>query len=383
MGRRAFVVVLDACGVGALPDADEYGDAGANTLAHLAAAVGGLDLPCLGELGLGSILPLDGVRAVDDPAIHGRLHAVGPGKDSTTGHWELMGVVPREAPPSYPDGFPPEVLKPLEKLAGGPLLCNRPYNGIAAIDDFGAEHLETRRPILYTSQDSVLQIAAHVDVLPEPDLHALCAEVREALEPPHEVGRVIARPFSGEPGAFRRTNARKDFALAPPAPSHLEVLRERGVPVHAVGKVADLFAGRGFDEAHPGATNAEALAQVMKLFEQLDDGLVFANLIETDQVYGHRKDREGFHAALQEADQCVGTWLDRLRDGDLLVLTSDHGCDMDAEHTDHTREYAFLLATAKGLDGRRHDGALSDVGASCVRWLTGEEAPAVPGRAFI
>jgi phosphopentomutase len=381
MGRRAFVVVLDACGVGALPDAADYGDAGTNTLAHLAAAVGGLDLPCLGELGLGSILPLDGVRATNDPAIHGRLHPVGPGKDSTTGHWELMGVVPRDAPPTYPNGFPDEVVAVLEPITG-PLLCNRPYNGISAIDDFGAEHLETRRPILYTSQDSVLQIAAHVDVLPEADLHALCARIRATLEPPHEVGRVIARPFTGEPGAFRRTPARKDFTLPPPSPSHLDVLRERGVPAHAVGKVADLFAGRGFDESHPGATNAEALAHITRLVEQLDEGLVFANLIETDQVYGHRKDREGFHRALAEADQCVGTWLDLMRDEDLLVITSDHGCDMDADHTDHTREHALLLATAKSVDGRRHDGALSDVGATCVRWLTGSEASGVPGRAF-
>jgi len=379
---RAFVVVLDACGVGALPDAADYGDAGANTLGHLAERLGGLDLPCLGSLGLGSVLPLAGVPPSREPAIHGRLHAVGPGKDSTTGHWELMGVVPREAPPTYPDGFPPDVVATIERLAGAQPLCNRPYNGIAAIDDFGAEHLETGRPILYTSQDSVLQVAAHVAVLPEADLHTLCERVRGALKPPHAVGRVIARPFDGEPGAFSRTAGRRDLSLPPPHASHLDTLRERGVPVHAVGKVADLFAGHGIDECHPGATNAEALAHTTRLLEELDDGLVFANLIDTDQVHGHRKDRDGFHASLREADQCVAAWIDRLGPGDLLVLTSDHGVDMDADHTDHTREHAFLLATGPGVSGRRHDGPLADVGATAVRWLTGRDAEG-PGRPFV
>ena len=384
MNRRAFVVVLDACGVGALPDAGDYGDAGTNTLAHLARAVGGLDLPALQALGLGSIVPIDGVPPAQEPAIHGRLHPLGAGKDSTTGHWELMGVVPEQPPPTYPDGFPREVLDLLEPLAGGPFLCNSAYNGVDAIEDYGAEHLSTRRPILYTSQDSVLQVAAHVDVLPQEELHALCRRMREALPPEHAVGRVIARPFTGAEGAFRRTSGRRDFSLAPPTPSHLDTLRARGVPVHAVGKVADLFDGEGIDSAHPAATNAEGLAQITRLMEHLDGGLVFANLIETDQVYGHRKDREGFHDALRETDQCVGSWLDRMRDDDLLVLTADHGVDMDAEHTDHTREYAFLLATARGLPGRRHDGPLADVGATVVRWLSGAEADGgLPGRAFI
>ena len=383
MSRRAFVVVLDACGVGALPDAADYGDEGANTLGHLASALGGLDLPCLQELGLGTIVPLDGVPELAQPAaIHGRLHALGMGKDSTTGHWELMGVVPDEAPPTYPTGFPDEVLATFEELAGAPALCNRPYNGIAAIDDYGEAHLATRRPILYTSQDSVLQVAAHTAVLPEPDLHALCGRIRTALGAPHAVGRVIARPFTGEPGDFRRTRGRRDFALPPPRRSHLDVLRERDVPVHAVGKVADLFAGRGIDVCHPGATNAEALAQVTALMEELDQGLVFANLIETDQVYGHRKDREGFHEALREADHCVASWRDRIEPGDLLVLTSDHGVDMDADHTDHTREHALLLATGPDVEPRRHDGPLADVGATVVQWLTGAVADDLPGKPF-
>ena len=383
MRRRVFVVVLDACGVGALPDAADYGDAGTNTLGHLAERVGGLDLPCLEALGLGCVTAIAGVPPAEAPAaVHGRLHPVGPGKDSTSGHWELMGVVPPGAPPTYPDGFPPDVVATLEQLAGGPLLCNRPYNGITAIEHFGGEHLRSGRPILYTSQDSVLQVAAHDAVLPEPELHALCAQIRAAMTPPHAVGRVIARPFTGEAGAFRRTGGRKDFAVPPPATSHLDVLRKRGVPVHAVGKVGDLFAGRGIDRQHAGATNADAVANVDRLFDEMGSGFVFANLIETDQVYGHRKDREGFHRALREADAAIASWRRGLRDGDLLVITADHGVDMDAEHTDHTREYAFLLALGPGVVPRRHDGPLADVGATAVRWLTGKDAPGLPGTPF-
>jgi phosphopentomutase len=383
MSRRAFVVVIDACGVGALPDADAYGDAGTNTLAHLADAVGGLELPTLQRLGLGSILPLRGVRPAEGPVVHGRLGALGPGKDSTTGHWELMGVVTPAPLPTYPDGFPPEVVAALTAATGLQFCCNLPYDGIAAIDDFGEHHLRTGEAILYTSQDSVAQIAAHVDVLGEDALRAACAAARGALTGQYAVGRVIARPFRGEPGFFRRTQGRKDFSVRPPGRSHLDELGDAGVPVHAVGKVADLFAGVGIDEAHAGATNAAALEATTRLIDELDGGLVFTNLVETDQLYGHRHDVEGFHAALRAIDAAVAGWLERLGEDDLLVLTADHGCDPLAPHTDHTREHAPLLAAFPGHRGRRHDGALADVGASCLRWLTGRDAPELPGRAFV
>ena len=383
MSRRAFVVVADACGAGALPDAADYGDAGANTLAHLADAVGGLRLPALQRLGLGSILPLEGVTPAPDPVVHGRLAAQGPGKDSITGHWELMGVVTPRALPTYPDGLPPALIGALEAATGHRFVCNAPSNGIAAIDDFGAEHLAGGALILYTSQDSVLQLAAHVDRVGEAELHAVCAAAREVMRGEHAVGRVIARPFHGEPGAFRRTDARRDFALVPPGRSHLAALKEAGVPVHAVGKVHDLFAGVGIDVAHPGATNTRALAEIGRLVGELDGGLVFANLVETDQVYGHRKDVEGFHRALQEIDAALAGWLGRLGEDDLLIVTADHGCDPAAAHTDHTREHAPLLARFAGHGGRRHDGALADVGASVVRWLTGRDAPGLPGAPFV
>jgi phosphopentomutase len=383
VGRRALVVVLDACGIGALPDAADYGDAGTNTLGHLAQAAGGLELPVLGALGLGSILPLAGVPPAEDPVLHGRLHMLGAGKDSTSGHWELMGVVAATAPPTYPGGFPPELIAGIERISGRRVLGNRPSDGLAAIERDGAEQRASGALIVYTSQDSVLQIAAHEDAVPLDELYGTCTAVRELMTGEHAVGRVIARPFGGVPGAFERTSGRRDFALSPPAPSYLDALRDAGVPVHAVGKVADLFAGRGIDHAHPGTTNAEAIATTTALLEQLEDGFVFANLIETDQVYGHRKDVAGFHGALREIDAAAGRWRELTGPDDLLVLTADHGCDPLHPGTDHTREHAPLLASFDGHAGSRHDGPLADVGASVLDWLAGREAPGLPGSSFV
>jgi phosphopentomutase len=381
--RRAAVIVLDACGVGALPDADAYeGDAGSNTLAHLAERVGGLELPTLQRLGLGSILPLRGVPPADDPVMHGRLAPLGPGKESTTGHWELMGVVPPSPLPSYPNGFPPDVVDALELATGRRYCCNLPFSGTDVLDAYGEHHLETGELILYTSADSVLQIAAHVDVIDEPGLYEVCEAARAVMDGEHNVGRVIARPFEGSPGAWVRREGRRDYAAPPPGRSYLEELQDAGLAVHAVGKVRDLFAGVGISEKHDGATNAKGIAATTRLLEQLDGGLIFVNLVETDQVYGHRHDVEGFHAALREIDAAVEGWLGLLGPDDLLVLTADHGVDPDAPHTDHTREYAPLLASFEGHGGRRHDGPLADVGASVLRWLTGRDAPALPGEPF-
>jgi phosphopentomutase len=378
------VIVLDACGVGALPDAADYGDAGANTLGHLARAAGGLELPTLAALGLGSVLELDGVPPAPEPVLHGRLHALGFGKDSTAGHWELMGVVPRRRFPTYPDGFPPEVIELVTTAASGRgVLCNAPSNGIEAIERYGAAHLDTGALIVYTSQDSVLQIAAHEDLVSPDELYSICAHVRRELVGEHAVGRVIARPFTGSAPDFKRTGGRRDFSLAPPSHSYLEELQAAGVEVHSVGKVGQLFAGVGFDAQHPGATNAQALAETTELMRSLERGLVFTNLVETDQVYGHRHDVPGFHAALREIDATVAEWLGLLGDRDLLVLTADHGCDPTSPRTDHTREHVPLLASFPGHGSRRHDGPLADVGASVLAWLTAAGAPALPGQSFI
>jgi len=379
--KRAIVVVMDAVGAGALPDAAQYGDpADANTLVHLAEAVGGLGLPVLGSLGLGNIVAIEGVAPVADPVIHGRLGAAGAGKDSTAGHWELMGVVSEVAQPTYPEGFPKELVARLEEATGHTFCCNRPYSGIEVINDYGVHHLDSGELILYTSADSVLQIAAHTGKVPLEELYRTCRVARELTD----VGRVIARPFEGEPGAFVRTPERKDLALAPPGRSALDALQEAGVPVHCVGKTRDLFAGVGVTDALPGATNEVSLANTTRLIREADGpSLIFTNLIETDQIYGHRKDTAGFHAALQGIDAAVGEWLGLLGDDDLLILTADHGVDPYAPHTDHTRERVPLLAVAPGRPSARYDGAMCDVGFTVVQFLTGAPDPDLPGRSFL
>jgi phosphopentomutase len=251
------------------------------------------------------------------------------------------------------------------------------------LDAFGAHHLESGELILYTSADSVLQIAAHVDVLDEPGLYEVCETARDVMEGEHRVGRVIARPFEGVPGAFVRRAGRRDYAAPPPGRSYLEELQDAGVPVHGVGKIRDLFAGVGIDVKHEAGTNATGIAATTRLLRELDTGLIFVNLVDTDQVYGHRHDVEGFHDALKLIDAAVGGWLELLRPDDLLILTADHGVDPDAPHTDHTREYAPLLAVFEGHGGHRHDGPLADVGASVTRWLTGRDVPELPGEPFV
>jgi phosphopentomutase len=389
--KRAIVLVLDACGVGALPDADLYGDAGTNTLGHLAEAVGGLRLPVLERLGLGSILPLAGVTPAEVPAIYGRLHALGPGKDSTAGHWELMGIVMQEPQPTYPEGLPEDLRQRLADAIGRELICNRPRNGIAAIEEFGGEHTSSGALILYTSQDSVLQLAAHVEVVPTEGLYAACEIARAQMQGKDAVGRVIARPFTGAPGAFERTDGRHDFSLRPPGRSYIDELSDRGIAIHGVGKVVDLFAEDPAIEGHPGASNEIALREASRLLGELDSGFVFVNLVETDQVYGHRKDVEGFHSALQAIDSELGRWLPQLAEGDLLILTADHGVDPAHPLSDHTREHAPLLALSGAMlrggelaqAGVRHDGPLEDVGATVLAWLTGDDAAGLPGSSFL
>jgi phosphopentomutase len=381
--RRAFVIVIDACGAGELPDSGDYGDAGTNTLGHVAEAAGGLDLPVMASLGLGNIMPLVGVTPAEEPVVHGRLHPLGPGKDTITGHWELMGVVTPVALRTYPDGFPDEVIAALSGATGRGVLCNRPYSGTEVIDDFGEQHLATGDLIVYTSADSVLQIAAHEAVVPLDELYEACAAARAIMTGEHAVGRVIARPFRGEPGRFERTEGRRDLALDPPSRSYLEELQAAGVPVHTVGKIGQVFNGVGVDEQHKGSTNAAAMAAIGGLIDALDGGFVFANLVETDQVFGHRNDVEGFHGALREIDAAVGEWLPRLDpERDMLVITADHGVDPTHPGTDHTREHVPLLARFAGHGGRRHDGPFADVGASVLRWLAGRDAPELPGAPF-
>jgi phosphopentomutase len=293
-----------------------------------------------------------------------------------------MGVVSPHPMPTYPDGFPDPVIDLVRTAGGREVVCNRPYNGLEAIADFGAEHLRTGALIVYTSQDSVLQIAAHEQVMPTPDLYEICRQVRHGLRGEHAVGRVIARPFRGSQDSFERSDGRRDYSLAPPARSYLDECQDAGVPVHTVGKVGQLFDGVGIDVQHPGATNARALDETTQLIRELSSGLVFTNLVDTDQVYGHRHDVPGFHRALAQIDSRVADWTAIMRPQDLLVLTADHGCDPTCAHTDHTREHVPLLASFEGHGSRRHDGPMADVGASALMWLTGRQA-SLPGTSFV
>jgi len=384
---RACVIVLDAVGAGALPDADAYGDEGSDTLGNVARAVGGLDLPNLEALGLGNVAPLEGCPPQPGaPAVAGRLLERSKGKDTTTGHWELMGVVTAQPFPTYPHGFPHDVIDPFMHRTARGVLGNRAASGTEIIQELGEEHRRTGKWIVYTSADSVFQVAAHVDVIPLEELYDGCRIARELLTGKHAVARVIARPFEGEPGNYARTPDRHDFALEPRRPNYLTLLREAGVTVHTVGKVADIFAGCDVDESHPTRSNVEGIQQTERLLQELDEGFIFTNLVETDSLWGHRNDPVNFHRCLQDFDRRLPDLLETLRPDDLLVITSDHGCDPTTPSTDHSREYALLLAyvTGKNADGRVHEGEFADVGATVNSWLQGKSpSRGIPGQPIL
>jgi phosphopentomutase len=381
------VIVLDAVGAGALPDAEEYGDGGSNTLGNVAKAVGGLDLPTMEALGLGNVEPLDGCPPQPGaPAVAGRLVERSKGKDTTTGHWELMGVLTEQPFPTYPHGFPHDVIDPFMHRTGRGVLGNRPASGTEIIQELGEEHQQSGKWIVYTSADSVFQIAAHEETVPLEELYDACAIAREILTGKHAVGRVIARPFAGTPGTYARTPNRHDFSLEPKRPNYLSLVRDAGKTVHGVGKIFDIFAGCDVDESHPTKSNLEGIEQTERLLRELDDGLVFTNLVETDMLWGHRNDPVNFHRCLQDFDRRLPDLLDALRPGDLLVITSDHGCDPTTPSTDHSREHAMLMVYVEGRNaaGQIHEGEFADVGATVNAWLGGK-APSrgIPGRPIL
>jgi phosphopentomutase len=381
------VIVLDAVGAGALPDADEYGDEGSDTLGNVARAVGGLDLPNLEALGLGNVEPLEGCpEQPGAPAVAGRLLERSKGKDTTTGHWELMGVVTPQPMPTYSHGFPHDVIDPFMHRTGRGVLGNKSASGTEIIQELGEEHQRTGKWIVYTSADSVFQVAAHEETIPIEELYEGCRIAREILTGKHAVGRVIARPFIGEPGNYERTPNRHDFSLEPRRPNYLTLVREAGAKVHGVGKIADIFAGQDIDESHPTKSNVEGIQQTETLLQELDEGLIFTNLVETDMLWGHRNDPVNFHRCLQDFDRRLPDLLEALHPGDLLVLTSDHGCDPTTPSTDHSREHALLLAYVAGKNaaGRIHEGEFADVGATVNTWLGGKPpGRGIPGTAII
>jgi phosphopentomutase len=384
---RACVIVLDAVGAGELPDAAEYGDVGSNTLGNVAKAVGGLDLPNMEALGLGNVEPLEGCPPQPGaPAVAGRLVERSKGKDTTTGHWEMMGVVTATPFPTYPHGFPHDVIDPFMHATGRGVLGNKPASGTEIIQELGEEHQKTGKWIVYTSADSVFQIAAHEETVPLEELYEACRMARGILTGKHAVGRVIARPFTGTPGAYTRTPNRHDFSLEPKRPNYLSLVRDTGVKVHGVGKIGDIFAGQDIDESHPTKSNIEGIQQTEKLLQELDEGFVFVNLVETDMLWGHRNDPVNFHRCLQDFDRRLPDLLEALRPGDLLVLTSDHGCDPTTPSTDHSREHALLLAYVAGRNaaGKIHEGEFGDVGATVNAWFKGKSpSKGIPGEPFL
>lgn len=343
-------MILDACGVGELPDADRYGDVGSNTLGNCAAYVGGLNMPNMSAFGLGNIIPIKGVPPCEKPeAYYGKMAEKSPGKDSTTGHWELAGIITHRPFPVYPDGFPDDLIDRFKKLTGRGVLGNMPASGTEIIVKLGEKHLKTGDLIVYTSADSVFQVAAHTDIIPLDELYRYCRLAREMLTGEHAVSRVIARPFAGKVGEFKRTPDRKDFSLAPPKGTLLDRLKDAGYDVITVGKVDDLFAGKGVTRSNHTKSNAEGIKTIIRLLSGEFNGLMFANLVDFDMLWGHRNNAEAFAGGLEYFDSKFPLVVSGVNNDDLLIITADHGCDPTTPSTDHSREYVPLLVYSPAL----------------------------------
>ena len=377
-------MVCDSWGVGDAPDAAAYGDTGSDTLGNTSRAVGGIRAPHLAALGLGTLTSIDGIPAGGAPgSAAGRATEVSAGKDTTTGHWEMMGIHLDRPFPLYPDGFPDEVMRPFEAGVGTTALGNLPASGTEIIERLGGEHLRTGAPIVYTSGDSVFQIATHTDRIPLETLYAWCEIARGLLQGPHAVGRVIARPFDGEPGAFRRRPERRDYSLPPPGPTVLDRLTEAGIPVVGIGKIRDIFDGHGIGTWSYSDSNEHGVDLTIEALRAPGPRLVFTNLVDFDSKYGHRNDPTGYARAVEAFDARLPDLVDAL-DGGVLLITGDHGCDPTTPPTDHSRERAPLLAA--GLDGGPYDigtrGSFADLGAT-VAELLAVPVPGLHGTSFV
>ncbi len=352
-GKRVIVIVLDSVGVGALPDAETFGDKGANTLAHIASQRGGLKLPNLQQLGLGNIIDIKGVPPNPKHlASFGKMSEASGSKDTMVGHWEIMGLITDQPFPVYPQGFPDEILEDFFRETGvHRVLGNRSASGTVIIQELGEEHIKTGHPILYTSADSVFQIAAHEEIIPIDELYAMCEGARRVCDR-YRIGRVIARPFVGQKGNFTRTVRRKDFPMRPPAETVLDILKSKGYPVVGIGKIEDIYAGQGITRAIHTKGNSDGMGQLIRELDVTGRGLIFINLVDFDMLYGHRNDVEGYAGALETFDVLLAELCASLRDHDLLIITADHGCDPTYPGTDHTREYVPLLVYHKSLPPR-------------------------------
>ena len=376
---RVTVILLDGVGVGALPDAADYGDEGSNSLGNTSRVLGGLTLPNMGRLGLGNLTEIEGVPPRPDTlGAYGRMAEASAGKDSTIGHWELMGVVSPRPLPTYPHGFPQELIEEYERRIGREILGNKTASGTVIIEELGEEHMRTGSPIVYTSADSVFQVAAHEQVIPLDELYRICRIAREMLTGEHCVGRVIARPFIGQPGSFTRTGNRRDFSLPPPEPTLLDYLVGAGWEVTGVGKIDDIFAKQGLTVCHHTVDNMVGVEEIIRLLRSSKQGLIFANLIEFDMIYGHRNNPQGYAQALEAFDARLPEIMEAMKPRDVLFIVADHGNDPTTPSTDHSREYVPLLACGQqvreGVDLGTRD-TFADVGATIAELLGIEFLP--------
>lgn len=347
--RRVFLIVLDSYGIGELPDAADFGDVGSNTLRSITKSKE-YDTPLMKEMGLFNIDGVNYVEGVEKPiAGYGRLAEVSRGKDTTIGHWEIAGIVSERPLPTYPDGFPQDLLDEFSRRTGRGVLCNKPYSGTEVIKDFGEEHLNTGKLIVYTSADSVFQIAAHEDLIPIEELYHYCEIARELLQGEHGVGRVIARPFIGAPGNFTRTPRRHDYSLMPPKTTMLDVLKDAGYATRGVGKIYDIFAGKSISDTVRIQNNVDGMEKTIAIMDEDFKGLCFVNLVDFDMVYGHRNDIDGYAKAATVFDKQLAQLIEKMRDTDIVMITADHGCDPGFKGTDHSREYVPFLVYGKDI----------------------------------
>ncbi|MCK4353288.1 phosphopentomutase [candidate division WOR-3 bacterium] len=363
--KRVIITLLDGVGCGELPDAEKYGDKGSNTLGNLSRELGGLKLPNLETLGLGNIIPIKGVSPTKSPrASYGKAAELSPGKDSTTGHWEIMGLIVNKPFPTYPEGFSKTMLEKFQSAINRPALGGWPASGTQIIEELGKEHLKTKYPIVYTSADSVFQIAAHKDVIPLQELYKMCETARKLFP---SLGRIIARPFIGKPGNFKRTPERKDFSIPPPDLTLLDLLKNKNLPVITIGKIDYLFAERGITQIIHTKNNNDGMEKILEVMDQIKNGLLFANLVDFDTVWGHRNNKQGFAQGLRKFDDWLPNLLEKLKPDDILFIIADHGCDPTTPSTDHSREYIPILIYGEKINKGVNIGtrkSFSDIGAT-------------------
>ena len=375
--KKAVLIVVDSCGVGALPDAAVFGDDGVNTLAHLAKANGGISLPNMEKIGLGNIIDIEGVSKNNDTiGYYGKAMETSKAKDTTTGHWEIAGLVSEKPFNTYPNGFPEITLKKIEEFSGRKVVCNKPYSGTEVIDDYADEQLKNGSLIVYTSADSVLQIAAHEEIIPVDELYTICKKALEICNEYSPVARVIARPYIGTKGNYKRTERRHDYSVPPSGETMLDRLKNKNLPVVGIGKTSDIFAGVGITEnRQTNKNNLDGIEKTIKAIKEIDEGLIFTNLVDFDMLYGHRRDSKGYKNALEEFDKYIPEMIENLNDDDLFIITADHGCDPTYKGSDHTREYIPILAYGKNLKKNVNIGvkdSFVSIAASIEKHLLGD-----------